>query len=323
MLRSTTSVFGDPEIFQTALHAEGSLKLFVTGHGKFRARLTLVQLDHLRLQAVEEHLPRIGFQTVPAGDVLVAFPIGDQPAPIWGGMKPQTGEFMTFGPGHRVHVRTKGPCRWSAIWLPARELTNYFHLLTERTLKIPPVAQLWRPRVTVGRRLLQLHAAAIRAANSWPEIIMDKKAAHGMEQQLIEALIECLSAGPSVDKAQARHRHQEILVRFEELLQNRQEQHMRAEELSEALGVTDRLLRKCCAQGLGMSPTSYIRVRALHRVHHILRNQDPGSASISHVAHNYGFRQLGRFAATYRSLFGELPSATLSRNLGRQAALSH
>jgi AraC-like DNA-binding protein len=323
MPRSTTSFFGEPDDFRATLQNEASLELFLTAHGEFRARLTQVLLDHLRLQAVEEHLPRVSFLAVPAGKVMVAFPVGDQPSLIWGGQRPRAGEFMTFGPGHRTHVRTLGPCRWGAIWLSAHTLTNHFHELTGRTLKIPPVAQLWRPRLTVGRRLLQLHGAAIHAAKSRPEIIVDKRAAHGMEQQLIEVLIECLSAGPLDEKSSARHRHQEILVRFEELLRTRQEQHLRAEQFGEALGVTDRLLRRCCAEGLGMSPTSYFRLRALHRVNHILRNQDPGSTSVSDVARCHGFLQLGRFAATYRSLFGELPSATLSRNLGRHAPISH
>ena len=44
---------------------------------------------------------------------------------------------MTFGPGHRVHVRTEGPCRWGAIWLQAVDLVGYFHDLTESTAYDP------------------------------------------------------------------------------------------------------------------------------------------------------------------------------------------
>jgi hypothetical protein len=56
---------------------------------------------------------------------------------------------------------------------------------------------------------LQLHAAAIGAAKVRPETIANAEAAHGMEQQLIEGLVECLSAGPAYEEAPAKHRHQE------------------------------------------------------------------------------------------------------------------
>lgn len=66
-----------------------------------------------------------------------------------------------------------------------------------------------------------------------------------------------------------------------------------------------------------MSPISYVRLRALHRVHSILRSSDSRTTSVSQIARRHGLRDLGRFAVIYRSLFGELPSATLRRNQRR------
>src|SRR5271166_5287689 len=154
MPRSIASVFTEPSDYQAALCNVGSLSLFVTAPGRFHARLTQVNLHDLRLAVLEESFPRIGFLAVPAEDVLISFPLGVQPPPIWGGMTPGTGEFMTIGRGHRLHVRTKGPSRWGAIWFPAHELTNYFRELTERTLTISPVARRWRPPAAVSRRIL-------------------------------------------------------------------------------------------------------------------------------------------------------------------------
>jgi AraC-like DNA-binding protein len=60
-----------------------------------------------------------------------------------------------------------------------------------------------------------------------------------------------------------------------------------------------------------MSPSRYIRLRRMQRVHRVLRHRSPETATISEVARDHGFSELGRFAAEYRKQYGELPSETL------------
>jgi hypothetical protein len=49
---SATLVFSEPEDFEAALRAEGCLCLWITGRGQFRARLTRVSLNRLRLSTL-------------------------------------------------------------------------------------------------------------------------------------------------------------------------------------------------------------------------------------------------------------------------------
>ena len=44
-------------------------------------------------------------------------------------------------------------------------------------------------------RLQRLHTAAVRLAKEAPEIIANPQAAYGLEQALLEAMIDCLSKG--------------------------------------------------------------------------------------------------------------------------------
>jgi transcriptional regulator GlxA family with amidase domain len=46
-----------------------------------------------------------------------------------------------------------------------------------------------------------------------------------------------------------------------------------------------------------------------------LRRADPGDASVAEIARTYQFQEPGRFAVTYRTVFGEMPSTTLRRSL--------
>src|SRR6516225_4855711 len=118
---SVTSVFGEPEEYEAALRADGVLSLLVTGHGRFRARLTQVTLHGLRLSAGDEYLPRIASIAIPADTVLVSLPIGSGPWPVWGGMEMQAREIITLGPRQRVYARTRGPCRWGVIRIPGED----------------------------------------------------------------------------------------------------------------------------------------------------------------------------------------------------------
>ena len=135
------------------------------------------------------------------------------------------------------------------------------------------------------------------------------EAAHGLEQQLLHAVIECLSAGPAAEEAPAARRHRGILARFEELLDAGSFRRMT--DICAALGVSHRLLRACCEAHLGMSPGRYRRRRGMQQVHRALRSGDPQTTTVAAVAERYGFRDPGRFAGLYRAAYGELPSETL------------
>jgi len=317
---SVTSVFSEAQDFEAALRAEGGAGLLVTGRGAFRARLTQITLDRLRLASAEEEAARIAFFTVPASTVLIWWLIGGSAAPQWGGIEQRAGDMLTLGPGQRVHSRTEGPCRWNAIRLPEEELLRYGRALCGTEFGAPPALAVWRPVSAVMRQLAQLHRAAIRMAQARPGTLADVEAAHGLEQQLIHALIECLSPAPAQEEAPAARRHRRILAGFEDLLQA--DPFARMAEICAALGVSDRLLRECCNEHLRMGPSQYLRLRRMQQVHRALRNESPDTARVSEVAERYGVRDLGRFASDYRAFYGELPSATLRRGSNGVTVLS-
>ena len=141
--------------------------------------------------------------------------------------------------------------------------------------------------------------------------VTDVKAIHGLEQQLIHALIDCLSLGPAEVETPTARRHRGIVAQYEDLPPAGTLTPIA--QICAALDVTERTLRDCCKQHLGMGPGRYSLFQRIQHVHRQLLNAQPRISSVSAVATRHQFRDLGRFAGNYRAIYGELPSATLRR----------
>lgn len=256
---SNSSVFGDPDEFAAALGRDGVVGLLPTGRGQFCARLTQVALHRLRLSFAEEKEPRIAFHVVPPDRVLVAFPIGAALSAVWGGIAVRAGEIVSFGPGQPLHIRAGSPCCWGSVLMPCADFLEYGRALSGCEL-VMPVAARWRPPRASLRRLFHFHRAAIRMAEARSGSLADMEAAHGLEQQLIHALVECLSAGTAECEAPAAARDRDLLARFEDSLRN--EPSPRIADICTMVGVSQRVLRARCKEQLGMPPSGYLRLRA-------------------------------------------------------------
>ena len=100
------------------------MELLVTGRGEFRAHLTRIALNRMNLLSGEETLSRIAFISLGPRMVRVSLPVRGGASLFWDGIAARPGEIVTHGPGHSLHERTDGPCRWRIIWLPASELAE-------------------------------------------------------------------------------------------------------------------------------------------------------------------------------------------------------
>jgi AraC-like DNA-binding protein len=229
-----------------------------------------------------------------------------------GGVELIYSNILRSGREQEYYQRTFGPACFATMSLPLEDVASVAESLAGADLMPPRDIVLVVPPPAAIMRLRRLHAEAGRLAAEAPEIITDPNAARGLEQALIEAMAGCLVRRDEPDSGPGRGQHAIVMRRFRRMLEENPEQLLYIPEICKAIRVSERTLRICCQEHLGMSPKRYLVLRRMHLARRALRAAAP-DATVTEIATRYGFWQLGRFAVEYRSLFGEAPSATLRR----------
>ena len=155
---------------------------------------------------------------------------------------------------------------------------------------------------------MRLHAKATGLAEAKDRLLDKPEFVQTLEQELLLTLVECLTVDDPGRDGKRGGRHANIMARFENALTAHAGHPLNIFEICASIGVPERTLRVCCAEFLGVSPTRYLLLRRLNMARSALRQADPASTSVAEIAREYQFSELGRFAVTYRTIFGEMPS---------------
>jgi AraC family ethanolamine operon transcriptional activator len=112
---------------------------------------------------------------------------------------------------------------------------------------------------------------------------------------------------------------QEIVERAEAYMRAHMDCPVPLSRLCHIVGVSERGLRNAFYGVRGMSPKRCMLAERLQGVRRALSYSGTRPTTVTSIATNYGFYELGRFAAAYKEAFGEAPSETL-RGTGRKSA---
>jgi AraC-like DNA-binding protein len=254
----------------------------------FAAQLTWVDLGHLRLLRCQENLPRVAHVSLAPDLVFVAFPIRHDARQIWNGIELKPGDIVFHSQGERAHQRVAGPSQWSFVSLAPEHLAASAKALTGDDLVSPAGPQILRPPHPDLSHLLRLHAKICRLAETKPGMIAHPEVARALEQDLLHALVHCLTSNGTHNYTAPERRHMKIIARFEEVSAMHAERQLQIPELCKAIGVSERTLRMCCAEFLGMSPRKYLRLQHLNMVRTALRRVESPTATVRKRYHRGG-----------------------------------
>jgi AraC-like DNA-binding protein len=305
MPASGSSIFTDADGYQAGLR--DILDLLVPRPREFHARLTWLELQDLRLLRAQEASPRIAYVTLPPGLIFVTFPTKPGPPLILGGAELQFGDIMFHSLGEHLHQRTTAASNWGTISLNPASLMTFGRTIAGQDLAPTSVGRILRPSPADRQRLLRLHAQAGRIAETNLALVGNKEVVRALEQDMIWALVTCLTTGKVQADLAFRRRQSRMLVRVEAVLAEHPHQLLSAQHLANAIGVSVRALRTSCLAILGTSLGHYQRLRRLKLVRAELLRCKPAMAGSAEVMERYGFTNLYRFIAEYWNTYGEMP----------------
>lgn len=305
--------FAEPDQYQSALRAV-SADVIVSGRGPFHARLTRVNFSRLWLQGGSDNLPRIArLANDPTRVPIFLQTVSDQAPVVISGKEVSPGELVFFRRGETYINRSVGPNCWGAMSLDPDALETAGRLIAGRELTSPSQTYSMRPPPELLGRLTRLHQRAVQLVDEAPERLEHPEVARSMEHDLVHLMVRSITDNSTSEERIGTFHHKAIMRRFEELVSANPHRPLHLADVCAATGATERTLLRCCHDQLGMGPIRFLWLRRMNMVRAALARADAMSSSVTEVATAHGFWELGRFAVSYRKIYGESPSRTLAR----------
>ncbi len=307
---TTARSFTDPDDFASSV-PPAKYQLTVTEGGRFAGDIHRVNLPHFLLLRVSTNLPWVLHTENAKRRELLVFNTQPGSNLMRNAVEVPTSSVVQLPGGHTSYQRAPGPTSRGSISLPTELMAEIGATMAGLDLTCQQ-ATTAEPSPTNLATLRRIHAAAIWLGQEAPQIIANPTAARGLEEELVGAMVACLTTGNSTheDRAAVR-RHDLIMRRFRDAVEARPDCAVYISDLCLEVGVTARTLSACCQEYLGMSPLRFLRLRRMQMTRRALARADRAQSTVTDIATSYGFWELGRFAVEYRRIYGESPSTTL------------
>jgi AraC-like DNA-binding protein len=318
MPSSEVRSFTDPDDYASVL-PKTAARLNIAKRGTFKASSVLVALHDVRMQRFADNLPRVAHVTLPLGRAVISFGITAGPDQFWSGLEMSPSSILRHNDGSSSFHRSSGLASWGSMSLPVELAGWVVAMLAGQDLTPPRDPLTLTPSPTAMARLQRLHASVGRLAEDAPDLLASPEAARGIEEALIGTMVACLVPSEGRDERIARRHHAVVMQRFRALVEANCDRALYMQEVCAAIKVSNRTLRYCCHQHLGMGPKRYLMLRRMNLAHRRLCESAPGMTTVTETATRFGFWEMGRFAVGYRSIFGEMPSETLRHSAHRAA----
>jgi AraC family transcriptional regulator, ethanolamine operon transcriptional activator len=176
--------------------------------------------------------------------------------------------------------------------------------------------ELPSPRWQVAAAEMNRRAAALsrllKTLMADREHLLTEGGVSKVEERIFDVILDMI---PSAEIIEPLHSRARIARQLLKVLKERLDDPPGITELCIAVGARERTLYLSCVEAFGRPPAMLLAELRLNAAHRALRRPTK-ETSVTAIAARYGFTHFGRFAATYRRQFGELPSITFANSQG-------
>jgi AraC-like DNA-binding protein len=306
--------FTDPVEYAAAIQG-ADVDVDPCATGSFTASLTRIRFNSLGLLRLSENLPRI-MRITPRHDRMpvILFQTESGSGVFERGAQRTSDSITQQAVDETYFQRSTVPVGLGSLAFPAGGMESVGLSAAECEELMPPHSHtIFTPKPGAMAQLRELHRAAGLLAAETPDVLAHPEVDRGLEQALIQAIAGCLRANDIYENTSKLCRRAAIMRRFRDVVEADPDRSLYIHEVAKAVGVSTRTLSTCCDEHLGMGPKKYLTLRRMNLVRRALSMADPRVTTVTQVATEYGFWELGRFANDYKRRFEESPSATLRK----------
>lgn len=280
-------------------------------HGKLRGRVSHASIGSLRVDLARFNLGMRTKGASGAEGVVIGMLADSADRVTRSSYESEPGDVLVTPAGSEHENRYYGGGSVIIVTIPSDDISSSFQ--SEGELGDPAA---WRRSHFKGNAYIvqnvvpRLHSLVARLG----ETPLEADAAEYWKRAVIEAMSATIISGTSSERDGPLPSSLKVVKQVEGYLDAAGPGPIHISEICRQMHLSRRTLHRAFHEALGKGPIAFLRHRRLCAVHSALR-APKDIRTISEIAMQFGFQNLGRFAGYYHRLFGEYPSETRSREL--------
>jgi AraC family ethanolamine operon transcriptional activator len=286
--------------------------------GSFHGHATLIPLGSLLVCRTYSNQPLLEHAVPPHDCVTFCRPGRGSDPVMFLGHEIQDGEAFAIGPQADTEVMCRGARYSSCVSIKLDFLQSQARWLSGVTSPRAGMVEVRSPGPEWANAFLDTVEWIVDAARQCSASFEREDVRDSLTDALLARVDTIHAADSPVGQTRTmRAARQQAVERAREYIDANLTEPIRLSDLCRYARTQARSLEYGFREVVGVSPIAYLRATRMHRARHLLRSTAVRTRSISEIALDCGFWHLSQFAADYKLLFSESPSATYRRTLSQ------